>query len=1206
MSGPAAPATPPLARLLLALDRDPQELIRELAAARDAASAGTALADELDAAELEFLARRARDPRLAHRLDAQTATARRHVLEARLRATAQRPLHDRDALFDLAELRAELRMLGLDEAAAAAARARDERIAASSGVDERLRFAAAERWVELSTEEEDRSLPQKVVLLEEMGEVYRRLAERTGDRRLRSLARRARNAAVDRRLQLRIEKVLTPLGARIFETTSLVLLLCVFVLLGLQFSRGEERWILVADASICVWFVVEFLFRLALAPSRGSWFLRYFLTDLLPALPAALWFVHVPGGDAVGAARALRFVRAWVWIARYLQSMRPLIAVIRLALFLVRGFDALVRRFSRLLNRDFVFFERVVAPLARAEVEEPRTLAFRALRREHVLLDELPHDQAAPLLEARAVALAARLVARGDAVPNDGPSRAAPSTRDIPVEHAIEYLWRLRPAELGGYLPRRDVLALDRFVRVLNAPLVRWLPVIAQLRSRQVLATPEERVVDFGRRVALVLERWRDRALHFADLHGIVTGPQVLDRVASAIVKASQRPAVRLLLFGGLFTLVRMVLGAESTLGGFLARFVATPLVILGGACLVLLALGRWLKALAGEAADAFRLTSEVHFLNLTELVKQRHEAEDLQFLAARVHRDELDTWRIAGKLAAILQVQRSGNAESSPRIADSALEARLQRTALLYLHFQDGAPLHQSDVRTTEQLLANLSLQNIRNAWLGATRRDRRRLRSLSLVEGSLFRGPYVWFQFVAESVAVETAKLVTEWNRHCMTRDRRRRATAAERASFAAWLRSRRHAGDARAERTTPPGSRELFHTTEFQALDFLTIDPLRGEHLARRFGRGIVRLVVRDRERMIREIFGMRPLHELPRSRRTLNFLRFWEARLSRGRVFFAPLHFVRLFLAGVRMTIARLVRIVREILAPESAARTRERGRAPFAVALRKIQRMKGPGLLEAMRLRAAVDPEYVGAPGGWSRGAAFTSPSELDRDMDFLHLREREREPLRDLGQQLRRRVQECHAAVLGGTLRIPVQADGERTARELAATVAWVTDRHAVRTLARAEETFARRLAELTADPSQVAPRRLRRVGAWLVRGGSPHPLQRWLDVHVAPGRLDRAARRALFGAWHGGDAELRALVLAWLPLPRGVRPVDEAQRRLGVLLDSTEETVRDLGALRAVQSLAVLDVRKYRELVFALGGYERDGEDPSIAKALP
>ncbi|MGK0302893.1 MAG: hypothetical protein ACI89X_003779, partial [Planctomycetota bacterium] len=38
-----------------------------------------------------------------------------------------------------------------------------------------------------------------------------------------------------------------------------------------------------------------------------------------------------------------------------------------------------------------------------------------------------------------------------------------------------------------------------------------------------------------------------------ADLHGIVTGPQILDRVASAIVKATQRPAVRLLLFGGVF-----------------------------------------------------------------------------------------------------------------------------------------------------------------------------------------------------------------------------------------------------------------------------------------------------------------------------------------------------------------------------------------------------------------------------------------------------------------------------------------------------------------------------------------------------------------------------------------------------------------------------------------------------------------------------
>ena len=44
----------------------------------------------------------------------------------------------------------------------------------------------------------------------------------------------------------------------------------------------------------------------------------------------------------------------------------------------------------------------------------------------------------------------------------------------------------------------------------------------------------------------------------------------------------------------------------------------------------------------------------------------------------------------------------------------------------------------------------------------------------------------------------------------------------------------------------------------------------------------------------------------------------------------------------------------------------------------------------------------------------------------------------------------------------------------------------------------------------------------------------------------------------------------------------------------------------RELVALRAVQTLTVLDVRNYREAVFQLGGFADEGEDPEQATALP
>ena len=40
--------------------------------------------------------------------------------------------------------------------------------------------------------------------------------------------------------------------------------------------------------------------------------------------------------------------------------------------------------------------------------------------------------------------------------------------------------------------------------------------------------------------------------------------------------------------------------------------------------------------------------------------------------------------------------------------------------------------------------------------------------------------------------------------------------------------------------------------------------------------------------------------------------------------------------------------------------------------------------------------------------------------------------------------------------------------------------------------------------------------------------------------------------------------------------------------------------------ALRAVQSLAVVDIRNYRDLVFRIGEFESSGEDPQLGRSLP
>src|SRR5262249_31228639 len=147
--------------------------------------------------------------------------------------------------------------------------------------------------------------------------------------------------------------------------------------------------------------------------------------------------------------------------------------------------------------------------------------------------------------------------------------------------------------------------------------------------------------------------------------------------------------------------------------------------------------------------------------------------------------------------------------------------------------------------------------------------------------------------------------------------------------------------------------------------------------------------------------------------------------------------------------------RIRQIVREVLAPHLAVQRRQPGEATFAVALRKIHRMKAPGLLEAMRLRVLVDPAYAGAPVGWSPD---TPPADggagLERGPGFLGLRQRARAELRQLAERRRELVAQLHAAALAlPGLPAAAAAADDHADGELAVTVAYACDRADLRTL---------------------------------------------------------------------------------------------------------------------------------------------------------
>jgi hypothetical protein len=825
-----------------------------------------------------------------------------------------------------------------------------------------------------------------------------------------------------------------------------------------------------------------------------------------------------------------------------------------------------------------------------------RSLAFAGLHREHALVAALPAGPRGLALERRGRALAQRAAA---AVPAWSPAaQPEASARDVPVETAIEFLYRLRPEDLGRYLPRTDLMALDRVIRVLSAPLVRALPVARRLCVRPLPATAGQRIVAAGRRVAEWLEHWQRRVLFAADLHGIVTGPQILDRFATALVTLTQRPAVRLLLFGGMFLLLQAMIGKNC-----LTEIVGLPLVILGSVCLVLLALGWWLKRVAGEAADAFRLTSEAHFVSLLELVKVRHEAEDLAFLARRVFSWELPRERAEALLRDRVDAIRRG--APLPPAAPAPVREEVDQVSLLYLHFLDGGILHDSDVKTTVQLLANLSLENIRTAHLGFTRRERKRLRRLRLDSGSLFAGPYLWFRFITESVAVETAKRITEYNRRCLTLEQQRHADAGELAAMRAWLASRREAARGRSlERVPPPGG-GAYRNTCFNALDFLSADADRDAELRVLFGDEIADTLRCDRRNMIRQVFGTRPLHLLPKSRRSFNAWRFYGRHLSHGRAFLVPLYSAWLALRWTGWLLARLVRVVREVLRPELAMQRRENGEAPFAVALRKIHRMKAPGLLEAIRTRVGFDPAFCGAPEGWTGDAAQAGTPELQCDLDFLGLPERQRAGLLALAARMRGRVAEWQAKASAFEHLFADAPDAvQRRDGELAVTVAYATDRQGVRTLLDARRWLREELPRLLAEPQPGSwyGDLWRAFEAWL----EPSAVEVWLRVHQPERRLRVRERYRLRRAHMADVASTRRMLAVWNALPRGTSPEQRAEQLLRSAFRERSAVRRELAALRAIQSMSVLDIRNYRDLVFRLGEYAQDGEDAANVTALP
>jgi hypothetical protein len=1097
---------------------------------------------------------------------------------------------------------------------------------------------------------------QSLKVLEEESRHCREVIESSGDPELadaaRVLRRRQRDLAaelMERRLAARMERWFGRRGVAALERLILVLLLLFVVLLAVEgpLVAYEERWwpgrgwaeaaLAWADLGICLVFLSEFVLKFSLARPRWLFFRRNWFTMLLPSIPfgfmayqAHRLLLVVELGESVVLVRFLRYLRL-PRMVRWLRIARPLVRAGRLVGFALQASDRLVRQLAPLLNRNLVLFER-----ADVDVQVPahrRALAGLRERfryRAPALMAEVPRDGREHLVRARIDDLRSAIAAAGENVLVVAEPVRRQSGRDIPLEELIGRLMTATPASVSDRIGRALAQSVARWCRAFDVLLVRRIPLVADLVAAGKLQSPYETTAAVANRLGMLLRHALDRMYWMADLYGTVTAPQLVDSLGEWMVKGTARPARRLLMIGAAFLAVSYLasLLPFSTLKMLtekLERLVGTPLVALGVACLVPLLLGLWFRQIAGEATDFYSRVAEAQFFSATKRLKQQLARSYHAVLYRRVIAPEL-AWEesTAGPVpegdsappegdpppadrppSADSTHHAEANADSPP--AGSPADAARATVERLWEDFLDGAPFHRSDTKTTTQLLGNLVLVSLRNSRLRLDRARRKQLRRLDLTFGRFsLRGPYLWFHFISRSLAQHTAKLTVDYNHHALTLARLETADDAAVRRYIGWL-SRRLGVPADdldlpeqlqrriAHMVDSPAADHSgavdFHGNDFTAIHFLSRDPQLSEEIRLRYGDTVARLVERDRRDNIRRVFRTYPLHYLPRTQRVVNLLSIYHRHFEGGKVLVLPLKllwwkFVLLW-RGLRLVAG----FVAEVLHPTAAELGELTESDPFVVAERKIHRMRKPLFLECLRMRADFDPEYLGVmlPGsGVAKRGTTNTPVETD-------LTQIGADP--NLFDAYRKLAAERRWQILRFRRWLQTQPDRPPVGSALRAmAIAYTLDHHGARGGLEATAQLADAVAQVDWSADKPADRvgwSWRGFGARCWRGG--RMLLRWrrLFKQKAFQGYSRRQRRYLRRRVVRGGGALYRAALALTAWKAPDDPLDHGETVLKNVARDPESWTNQLVVLRAVQTLSVLDLKMYCELVAELGEYD-------------
>lgn len=1014
---------------------------------------------------------------------------------------------------------------------------------------------------------------------------------------------------------------------------------------GSNVVEATCAWI---DLGICLVFLAEFTLKFSLARPRLLYLRRHWITGLVPAIPVG--FILYACGEAAAATeagewfvllRALRYLRL-PQMARWLRLARPIVRGLRVMAFTMQASDRLVRQVASLLNRNLVLFER-----AAIKVEQPQYQAHLAALRERFyyraseVIARLPEASRWRLAQARMADLTTMLAAPRAAQIAPTASTQSSLMREIPLERLIARLLAATPAGISERIGRSVAQSVARWCRALDVFAVRRLPLVRHLVEAGRRPSPYEVTAQVANQIGMALKHGLDRVYWLADLYGTVTAPQLVDSVGDWMVKGTARPARRFLMIGVTFLVVSYLaslIPALQETSRSLERLIGAPLIILGVLCLIPMLTGLWFRQIAGEATDFCSRVAEAQFLTATKQLKRRLARRHHAVLHSRVIAPEMTVGTIPTTLIASGRgpalEDSDGNGQSRGAMAvDSeaspdwfASECPLQTAVeMLFRDYLDGAPFHRSDTKTTTQLLGNLTLVSLRETRLRYDRRRRKQLRRLDLAATrSWIRGPYLWFHFISRSLAQQTARLVCNYNANALPLDRAATADDEEIRRHVGWLADRwettperlelppaiRARFDAlsteakatakadaaaeaetvvRASAPTDGHDERTFYGNDFTAVHFLCAEASVEADVQRRYGDLVARLMLRDRRDNIRRVFRTYPLYTLPKQARTFNPLVLYVRHFAGGRVLLLPIKI--LWYSGVLLyrAVRQLIRFVRDVLDPTTAEMSPVGDADPFEVAVRKIHRMRKPVFLECLRMRADFDPEYLGAvlPGcpNHARGATATP---VEGDLEAIDADPGVRHAFRQLAAERRRQVLEFRRVLKWLDCR-DLPAESLR-AMAIAYTIDFRRARSRLEARARLKRAFDDALAPSNDQPADAPPPR-RTLRAWWRRWRNATRFKRLFALpDFAHLNSDQQAvcRRLLYSRRGPLLAALKELTSTDAPID----PIDDARQTLLAVGRDPATWSRQLVVLRAVQTLSVLDLRTYCDLVAELGEY--------------